>query len=391
MKILISGAGIAGPAMAWWLLEDGHEVTIVERAATPRSGGYIIDFWGKGYDLAERMGLLPRLLAAGYDVEEVRLVDREGRRLSGIDGKSFGAVTNGRFTSLPRGELSLALVDAIADRATMVFGDSIASLVQKPDGVEVTFEGAAADRFDLVIGAEGLHSRTRDLVFGPTEHFERFLGYRFAAWIMPDYPHRTADTYMAYGEPGRQTARFSLRDGTSLALFIWEEAASPPHLSGDAARIAFLRERFAGMGWEVPAMLAALDRARDLYVDRISQIRMDRWHKDRVALVGDAAFGPSFLAGQGAALAMIGAYVLAGELKQSGNTIDVALNAYHARLARFMAGKQDAARPVARAFVPRTAFGIWFRTQVAQLMNIGWIARAAFGQTLTDQIDLPDY
>lgn len=390
MDVLISGAGVAGPSLAWWLLEAGHRVTIVERADAARTGGYIIDFWGKGYDLAERMGLLPRLLEAGYRVQEVRLVDAAGGRVTGISGKAFFAVTKGRFTSLPRGELSRVLVEAVEARADLRFGDSVAGIAQDAGGVDVTFEHAPPQRFDLVVGCEGLHSRTRDLVFGPRECFERYLGYQFAAWIMPGYPHRTDDVYMAYGDPGRTAARFSLRDGSALALFIWRDVAGTPIPHDEPGQHTLLRERFAGMAWEVPEMLAALDGARDLYVDRISQIRMDQWHKGRVALLGDAAFGPSFLAGQGSALAMIGAYVLAGELKQA-ESVEAGLAAYHARLADFMRGKQDAARPVAKAMVPETEFGLKFRAAVARLMNVGWIARASFGRTLTDQIELPDY
>jgi 2-polyprenyl-6-methoxyphenol hydroxylase-like FAD-dependent oxidoreductase len=391
MDVLISGAGIAGPNLAWWLAQDGHKVTIVEKADAPRTGGYIIDFWGKGYDLAERMGLLPRLIEAGYQVKEVRLVDGKGRRVAGISGKAFQSVTDGRFTSLPRGELSLALVDAVKDRAELRFGDSIASISRDDGGVDVTFEHASPQRFDLVIGAEGIHSRTRDLVFGPRERFERYLAYQFAAWIMPGYPHRDPDIYAAYGEPKRTAARFTLRDGSSLALFIWTDAEGTPIPHGEAAQRALLRERFSGMGWETPEMLAGLEQARDLYIDRISQIRMDRWHEGRVGLVGDAAFAPSFLAGQGAALAMIGGYVLAGELKQANGNCEAALAAYHARLAEFMRGKQDAAVPVGRAFVPETELGLKFRALVAGLMNIGWIARASFGRSLTDQVELPDY
>ncbi|WP_338466048.1 FAD-dependent monooxygenase [Novosphingobium sp. ZN18A2] len=390
MDVLISGAGVAGPCLAWWLLENGHRVTIVERAASPRTGGYIVDFWGQGYDIAERMGILPRLLDAGYRLDELRLVDADGQRQSGVRGKAFLSVTDGRFISLPRGELSLALVDVVKDRARMQFADSIAAIRQDAQGVDVTFEHAPSRRFDLVVGCEGLHSRTRDLAFGPREAFERYLGYQFAAWIMPDYPHRDEDAYLAYGEPGRTAARFTLRDGTSLALFLWRDAEGEPIPHEEAGQRALLRRRFAGMAWEAAEMLAALDGARDLYLDRIAQIRMDRWHKGRVALLGDAAFGPSFLAGQGAALAMIGAYVLAGELRRA-ETVEAALSAYHARLAGFMKAKQDAALPIGRAFVPETPFGIRFRAAVGRLMNVGWIAKAAFGRTLTDRIDLPDY
>ena len=154
MDILISGAGIAGPSLAWWLVRDGHRVTIAEKAPAPRTGGYIIDFWGKGYDLAERMGLLPAIEKAGYHVREVRLVDRAGRTAGGFGTAVFDRMTGGRFVSLPRGELGRLLVAALESDVEAIFGDSIETLQQDAGGVDVTFEHATPRRFDLVVGAE---------------------------------------------------------------------------------------------------------------------------------------------------------------------------------------------------------------------------------------------
>lgn len=391
MNVLISGAGIAGPCLAWWLAKNGHRPVVLEKAPEPRSGGYIIDFWGKGYTLADRMGLLPRLLDAGYRVKEVRLVDARGRRNGGFDSAVFRRTTKDRFTSLPRGELSLTLLDAVRESSELRFGDSITHIEQDDSGVAVSFAEAPAQQFDLVVGAEGIHSVTRSLVFGPQDQFERYIGFCFAAWLVADYPHRDPDVYVTYGEPGRQAARFSLRDGSTLILLIWSEDNKPtlPHEEADAR--ALIRSRFAGAKWELPEMQSSLDQAIDLYVDRVSQIRMDRWQQGRVVLLGDAAFAPSFLAGQGSALAMIGAFVLAGELKRANGDVATALSAYQSRLAQFMCNKQDAALKTAATFCPQTRLGLLVRRLATNLLGIGWIADLLLSSSIRDDIELPDY
>ncbi|MEO8276925.1 MAG: FAD-binding domain [Thermoanaerobaculia bacterium] len=394
MEILISGAGIAGPTLAWWLLQNGHRVTIVEKAPALRASGYIIDFWGKGYDLAERMGLMPQLEPVGYHVKEVRFVGGDGRRLGGFDVDVLNRTTHGRLLSLPRGELARVLFQAVEPRIEALFGDQIAAIAAiETDGDRhhVRFASGQERHFDLIVGAEGIHSRTRELVFGPEERFERFLGYNFAAFTIDGYSRRDPDVYLMYGEPGRQAGRFTLNGGSSLVLLIWREteATAIPH--DEAGKKALIRERFAGAGWELADFLDGLDAASDLYLDRVSQIRMQPWHKGSIALVGDAAFAPSFLAGQGSALAMIGGYVLAGELKRSGGDIPAALAAYERRLFDFMLTKQDAAIGMAPSFVPKSSFGLRVRAIAAQWLGIGWFADLVIGRSMRDQIELPDY
>lgn len=391
MEVLISGAGIAGPTLAWWLLNEGHRVTIVEKAPAFRSGGYVIDFWGKGYDLAERMGLMPRLEQVGYHVKEVRFVGGDGHRRGGFPVSVLDHVTHGRFITVPRGELSRALFEAVQGRVETIFGEEIAALDEDRDGNRVRLASGQERFFDLVVGAEGIHSRTRGLLFGPEGKFERFLGYNFAAYTIEGYPARDPEVYLMYGEPGRQVCRFTLHGNASLVLLIWRDPQGAPIPSEEAAQKAFIRERFAGAGWEAPALLAGLSAATDLYVDRVSQIRMERWHEGNVVLLGDAAFAPSFLAGQGSALAMIGGYVLAGELKRSPDDVPTALANYQRRLFAFMLSKQDAAIGLAPTFVPKSEFGLTVRAFASRLLGVGWFANMVMGRSVRDQIELPDY
>jgi len=393
MRILISGLGIAGPTLAYWLSRHGFEPVIVERAPRLRTGGYIVDFWGKGYDVAERMGLLPQLEARGYFVREVRLVDGRGLRVGGFFADVFRRATGGRFVSLPRGELSAAIHGAIEGKVEILFGDSIAALDERDGGVTVRFARSSPVRdFDLVVGADGLHSQVRGLRFGAEGAFEVPLAYKVAAFEAPGYAPRDEDVYVSYSEPGRQVARFALRGDRTLFLFVFHDASPELPREDDAdAQKAVLHRQFGSSGWECPRILAALDGCDEIYFDRVSQVRMESWTQGRVALVGDAAWCPSLLAGEGSALAMIGAYVLAGELRRAEGDWRAAFARYERMLRSFIAEKQGAAVRFASSFAPRSTLGIAVRNLVTRAFAVGPIADLFLGRALRDEIHLPGY
>ncbi|MBO6717751.1 MAG: FAD-binding domain [Rhizobiaceae bacterium] len=391
MKIAINGAGIAGPCLAWWLAGHGHEPVLIEKAPAPRSGGYIIDFWGLGYDIAERMGLIPAILERGYQVGEVRFVDSQGRANGGFATDVFTRMTDGRFTSLRRSDLAGVLLDAANDRAETLFGDSVAALEDDGGRVGVTFEHAAPREFDLVVGCDGLHSKVRELAFGPEKRFEADLGYRVAAFEVEGYRPRDELVYVSYTRPGRQISRFSMRDDCTLFLFVFRTDVSPgPFPETDEGQKAVLREVFAGAGWETEAILDLLDGA-DLYFDRVSQIRMDHWTKGRVALAGDAAACVSLLAGEGTGLAIAEAYVLAGEFARASSDHEAAFSAYEERLMPFLQSKQKSARRFASSFAPKSELGISIRNLATKLARVPLFADWLIGGDLRDDIRLPDY
>jgi 2-polyprenyl-6-methoxyphenol hydroxylase-like FAD-dependent oxidoreductase len=389
-RILISGAGIAGPTLAYWLAEHGFSPTLVEHAPAPRTGGYIIDFWGHGYDIAERMKLLPALRAAGYTIDEVRIVDAYGRRVGGFSVQVFDTVLKGRYLSILRSDLAHLLYVAIKGRIPVLFGDYVTALDQDGDGVLVTFARSAPQRFDLLIGADGLHSAVRGLVFGPQTLFETYLGYEAAAFTAHGYALRDEHVYIAYAAPGRQIYRCALRDGCTVFFFVLARERPTTPATRETQQ-AVLRAAFGATDWECPAILAAMAGAEDFYFDAVSQIRMDSWSRGRVALVGDACSCPSLLAGQGAALAMTGAYVLAGELKKAKGDHAAAFGAYETLLRPFMAGKQRAGASVAGAFAPKTRLGIFVRNQITRLMMLPPVASLTLGALLSDRLSLPDY
>jgi 2-polyprenyl-6-methoxyphenol hydroxylase-like FAD-dependent oxidoreductase len=390
MKIAINGAGIAGPALAYWLLHHGHEPVLIEKASAPRTGGYVIDFWGAGYDIAEKMGILPRLLDLGYQVGEVRFVDADGRKSGGFSTDVFTRMTGGRFTSLQRSDLAATIYSAVEGKVETVFGDGIASIEEAADRVHVGFDHAAPRDFDLVIGADGLHSRVRSLTFGQEAGFERFLGYHVAAFELTGYRPRDELTYVSQALAGRQVSRFSKRDDRTLFMFCYREKKPAPVPEDDAGRRAALRREFADMKWEVPAVLDAMDDVENIYFDRVSQIEMPRWTKGHAALIGDAAACVSLLAGEGCGLAMTEAYVLAGEIGRAGNDHAAAFARYEERMRPFLAAKQATARKFASSFVPGTDFGVAFRNWMMRLMVIPPVANFLVGD-LNDNIDLPDY
>jgi 2-polyprenyl-6-methoxyphenol hydroxylase-like FAD-dependent oxidoreductase len=382
--------GIAGPTLAYWLLRAGHRPVIVESAPQLRRGGYIVDFWGLGYDIAEKMGLLATLKERAYFIEQVRIVDAKGRRAGGFSVDVFKQATNGRYMSLPRSELSAALFSAIPD-IEVLWGNSIAAIEPGSSKVSVAFENTAPRPFDVVVGADGLHSIVRQLCFPGEGAAERYLGYQVAAFEVGGYPHRDENIYVGFNAPGRQIARFSMRNDKTLFLLIFHE----PSLVRAKARAcdarSQLREKFSGLGWETGEILSAMEQADEIYFDRVSQIDIPSWARGRVALAGDAAACPSLLAGEGSGLAMVAAYVLAGELGRTPLDAEGALERYERSLRPFVSAKQVSARRFANSFVPKSQFSIALRNLVTRLFVVPAIADVFMGSTLRDDFELPDF
>ena len=392
MRIAINGAGIAGPTLAYWLQKSGHEVLVVEESPKLRSGGYAIDFWGIGYDIAEKMGLLPKIRESGFQVKEMRYVDRYGHRNGGFSVDIFRRMTSGRFTEIARSALAAIIYEALGGKVETIFGDSIAAIQDRHDGVQLSFDHAASRQVDLVIGADGLHSRVRQLVFGLEANFEVSLGYHLVAFEVEGYRPRAELVFFTHAVAGRQVSRLSLPNDKTLFLFVFrDEYLAGRHPANEKEEKAVLRSAFADVGWECPQILAAMEDASAIYFDRVSQIRMDHWTKDRTALIGDAAACVSLLAGEGTGLAMAEAYVLAGELSDCTGDPTAAFARYEERMMPFLKRKQDSAAKFASTFAPKSSLGVTFRNQVSQLLRIPVIAHFLIGRAIRDDLELPEY
>jgi 2-polyprenyl-6-methoxyphenol hydroxylase-like FAD-dependent oxidoreductase len=302
----------------------------------------------------------------------------------------------GRFLSLPRRDLAATIFCKIERAVETIFGDSVFRIDQDEKRVRVKFERGGERDFDLVIGADGLHSRVRELVFGAEQRFEKYLGYMVAGFQSDGYRPRDELVYLMFTELGQQVMRFSMRDDSTMFLFTFaDDEASGASANDLPAQKALLRARFEKSGWECPQILDQLDNTCDLYFDRVSQIRMDEepglWTRGRVTLIGDAACCVSLLAGQGSALAMVAAYILAGELHRAEGDYAKAFASYQALFAPFVRQKQEAALRFRVLFGPKSKAAMFVRNQVMNLVRYPWIARAAFSRDLVDKITLPEY
>jgi 2-polyprenyl-6-methoxyphenol hydroxylase-like FAD-dependent oxidoreductase len=387
MRILIVGAGIAGATLAYWLHSAGHETTLVERAPKLREGGYLVDFWGAGFDVAERMGIVPELRRRGYVFTEARVVDRDGRSVASL--KPAAIMESGeRYVSITRSDLAAAIYAALGGAAELVLGDTVAALSDQGDRVRASFESGRAEDFDLVVGADGLHSRVRRLAFGPDADYENYLGIVVAAFESDGYRPRDERAAMMHAEVGFQVLRVSLRDDRTLFLLSVRHDGAVPH-DRDAQR-RLLCSKLAGSGWETPAILDVMPTATSFYFDSVSQIRMPSWARGRVALVGDAAACPSFLAGQGSALAMVEGYTLAAEIARCADHRQ-AFDAYQQRLFRLVRSKQDAALGLGVAFAPANRFQLLVRDAVMKLMGLPGVAGLVMGRSFHDAVELPPF
>ncbi len=390
MRIAISGAGVAGPAFAHWMRRAGHDVTLIEAASSFRTGGYLIDFWGLGYSIAEKMGIDEDIRKVGYQIQELHAVGPDGRTNASLHVETIRRATNDRYISVARGDLAAAIYRTVENDIETIYSDTITAIEDEPDHVSVRFKHARPRDFDMVIGADGLHSKVRELVFGPERIFARYLGCQVAACVIEGYRPRDELVYVTYNLTGRHIGRFALDDDRTLVLFIFR--SSSPYIPGslDSCK-ALLRSHFTDAGWESPQILAALDDVDDIYLDVVSQIRMDRWYSGRVALIGDAAACVSLLAGEGTGLALAEAYVLAGELAMTQGDPSRAFAAYQSRLHRFIEDKQDSATKFVSVFAARTKLGIWLRNAGIRAMNLPFVGDLVVARALRDDIDLPDY
>jgi len=371
LRVLISGASVAGPTAAYWLCRQGLAVTVVERMplARVRSGGHAVDLFGPAMDVAEWTGVLPAVLDARTRTEIVSFQRENGRGVD-ITMRHLVAGISGRHVEIMRGELASILYEATRSDANYLFEDSIQTIVEEPDGVNVTFGNAPDARFDLVIGADGLHSIVRRLVFGPEARFRRFLGGYLAGAAMPNYLGLDG-RMVVWNAPGRLAAIYPVH-GTAMARggFLFRSGAEfqLDHRDVEGQK-RLLHSIYGGDGWQVPRLLAEIDAAEDFYFDSISQIVMDSWTRGRVTLVGDAGYSPGPAVGGGTSIAMIGAYVLAQELAKAAPDHQAGLRAYEDGMRELAAKARGIGPSTMSTLIPRTGFQVRLIPELLRLVT----------------------
>ncbi|MEV6522542.1 FAD-dependent monooxygenase [Longispora sp. NPDC051575] len=340
--VLISGASVGGPALAYWLTRHGFAVTVVERAPALRAGGQAVDVRVPALEVADRMGLAAELRAHGTGMRGMTMYDGAGTELYSTTGHTLtGGDLDSPDVEILRDDLARLLAGAAGGDVEYLFDDSITAVEQDGHGVRVTFENAAPRSFDLLVGADGLHSNVRRLVFGPEEEFISHLGTYLAVFTAPNF--LDLDHWQVFCQAGDfGGGMMSARDNAEARVYIG--FATPDPIAYDyrdvAAQKRILAERYADAGWEFPRALSYMWDAPDFHFDSMSQIRMDSWSRGRVVLLGDAGYCGSPLSGQGTSMAMVGAYVLAGELKAAGGDHEAAFANYQRELGGYVAANQ---------------------------------------------------
>jgi len=361
--VLISGASIAGPTLAYWLHRYGFAVTVVEKASAPRGGGYPIDVRGTAIDVVRRMGVLPQLQDAHIGSPRFTFLDADGGEIVALDGRAVAGSVE-QDLEVRRGDLTAILYAAVRDDVEFLFDDAINTLDQPGHGVDVTFRSGKQRTFDLVLGADGIHSRTRELVLGPEVQFDRYLGYCVAVFTVPNTFGLSREVQL-WSVPGKSAALYATGDDRELTAFLTFRQPERPldALRDPVARWDLVATTFAGAGWEVPGLVAAMRDAGDLFFDVVSQIRLPRWSNGRVALAGDAAYAPSFLTGQGSSLALTGSYMLAHSLATHRDHVE-AFAAYERDTREFVTMNQALVDDGGARLFPATAEAVEQRNKM---------------------------
>ncbi|GAB3598545.1 FAD-dependent monooxygenase [Microbacterium tumbae] len=382
-RALISGASVAGPVTAFWLTQAGWDVTIVERARHIRNGGYPIDIRGTAAEVAKRMGVHEDLHRRRVKRRTSSIVNREGRPFVTMDVGDVISNVNTHDIELPRGELTSVLFGLTEHSVDYRFNTSIVQLHQGSDSVSVVLSDGTEETYDVVIAADGIHSNTRRLVFGDEKQFIKHLGpcvaiYRLPADVSPEL------TNFMWNQPGRMISVAAEPDGGNQAFiaFVTDDPGSVDVSDIESVATA-VGQAYAQDGWVVPRVVGAVRTTDDLYFDTVSQIRMDTWHSGRVVLVGDSAFAPAFLSGQGTSIAIIGAYVLASELAAHDDPAE-AFTVYENRLREFIRKNQALAMRSGSVVLPRTAKLLRKRNRLFRLLP--WMKRLGLLRFLGGQV-----
>lgn len=364
MHVIIGGAGIAGLALANRLSTLGQDVTVLERSPGPRPQGYMIDFFGPGYDAMRAMGLLPAMQEVAYHVEEAALVDADGRQQAGINILQFA---EGDVLSMMRPDLEQVLREHLPSAVDLRYGATLTGVTPRADGVQVELADGSTLDGDLLIGADGIHSAVRRLVFGPESSYLRFLGFHTAAYSFdaPEIHAEVGGRFCLTDTMGSQFGFYALRDGRVASFAVHRTVDPAPSADTRAA----IRSAYADLGWVVPQALALCPDDDQIYYDQVAQIVMPRWSSGRVALVGDACGAVSLLAGQGASLGIAGAFLLADKLVSS-SSVEAGLAEYEQVWRPVVEEKQKVARSTGRWFLPRTRLELVARRVMLRILRL---------------------
>lgn len=384
-RILISGAGVGGLTLGYFLHQKGFQPVIIERSASIRDGGYMIDFFSSGISVAEKMNIIEDLKAKDHKSNIIIQQDEKGKKQLELNMSGFRASVQGKLFNFLRTDLVDVLYEKVKDKVEIRMNTSIRDIVQDKEGVHVTFEDGTQDQFDLLVGSDGLRSNTRKKIYSPDEVEELYLGYYVCA-----LEHKVPIT-VNKGEvismlcPGRQVMTYDTGNGRFNSLFVFK-LPKQKRLS-TTEEISILRKEFSGFAAPVPAILDEAATKEHLYFDEVTQVRIKGpWHKNRVVLIGDAAHCITLLSGQGSSMAMTGAYVLAENLEKFGDDHEMAFSKFESGLRPMIEKMQKKAVKNAATYVPVSRFKLWMRNLLAPL-----VFKKIFSSLLIKQLGADNY
>lgn len=384
---VIAGAGVAGLAAAWWLTKIGWQVCVAERATHLRDGGHMMGLSGPGLATVRRMGLVPRLKAVAYPDMGVHVYrNRHGGEIMRLDYRSL--MKEFDWITVRRTELVRLLHEQVADRITLWLGNAVTGAYSREDGVTVQMADGRRCEADLLIAADGVHSPLRASLFASDAQCLRPLGYRYAAYDLPD-ALKLGESFLSYAEPGLQSEYYTLASQRVAALHVWRSKSTGSVPVQE--RLPLLRELTARSHPLVRSMLQAVEPAADVVVDDLALVELPQWHAGRVLLLGDAAHSLSLISGQGAGLALASASILADEIAQVAGAaapgctctapgcaaLEQALQAHGRRLRPTVLQLQQRSVRLAPAFVPSTPIAFHLRNLALRAMP-GVVLRRVF-------------
>lgn len=362
--VLISGAGIAGLTLAYWLKRFGFTPTLVEKHPSLRTGGYKVDLRGVGLEVLKRMGVYPAISESRTTISKAIYINAEGRQITESSADLCGIRLEGVDLEIMRGTLCHILREAAGD-VECLFDDSITKIEEGIDGVDVQFEKHGTRHFNLLIGADGLHSTVRKLVFGEESCFARELGVYVSVFSFPDFLHLN-DCEVEHHSLRKFVNLYRDRKSAHATAAIAFSMQKPFSSRDPKEQKKLILEAFADSKWEMPKILAAMNESPDFYFDSMAQVHMPHWSKQHVALVGDAAYSATPLSGQGTSIAIAGAYALAGELLEAGGNPHIAFPRYEARVRPF-AEKNQALANMSAKIMSGSNYSIWLH-RIGMLM-----------------------
>lgn len=361
-KVLISGASIAGLSMAWWMHQLGYEVTIVELAKEPRTGGTAVDVRGPAVDAARRMGILDEMRSNRLHLKVIEFKDAADHTIKAFDASSEDG---GEEIEMERDKFINMMLGRLTGKVNFKFSDRITAFNENEKEVVVTFEKGAPENFDLVLGCDGIHSTVRRLRFGPESEYAHFLQQYFSITIVNKLLIKEG-TMQMYNLPGKSYMLNAYNNKTDIVFCFFSENEIAYDYRNLAQQRDIIEKQFVGGGWRTPEMLEEMNNSGNFYFDKFCQIKMPSWSKGRVALVGDAAFCASPASGMGASLAMLGATVLADALQQHGDNFELAFRDYYNNYHPYIKEVQErAVRTGLETLIPRTAEAIQQRNERA--------------------------